>query len=107
MLRHFLNSIFLIVSPFIISLNGQNLLSNSSFETYSACPFYVSQLSFANGWYSPTDGTPDYFNSCADPVTFMNVPDNQFGNQSAFEGNAYAGFYAAYNATISVPPMDD
>jgi hypothetical protein len=38
----------------------------------------------------PPGGSPDYFNQCA-PPQYVGVPDNIFGHQNAYDGNAYAG----------------
>lgn len=78
-----------------------NLIQNGSFETYSLCPTQLSntsqQLALATGWIVPTSGTPDYFNSCANQSTNIDVPSNTYGNQLPKTGNAYAGFYAYTN----------
>ena len=82
------------LSAFIISilcLNlmvGQNLVPNPSFETYTACPSTTNQVPFASPWFSPSSGSPDYFNSCT-TSSFCDVPNNFFGVQNARTGNAY------------------
>ena len=77
------------------SLNAQNLVPNSSFEEYDACPRNYNQLKQAIPWFRPTEGTSDYFNACD---TFhigsqinAGVPKNFFGYQEAHSGQAYAG----------------
>lgn len=69
---------------------SQELVSNGSFELKSYCPgnFNQQSLTTVNGWWQPSDGTPDYFNSCSDKV---GVPNNVFGKQDAKDGNAYVG----------------
>lgn len=69
---------------------AQNLVPNPSFEDTVACPISVDQVSDAIGW-SSYKSTPDYFNSCA--ATIATVPNNQFGYQQPYSGNAYCGFY--------------
>ena len=86
---------------------AQNLVPNFDFESYSTCPNYVSQIAFVQPWSMPTEGTSDYFNSCADNMTFVSVPYNQFGNQLAHSGNGYAGFYAFYNGITPVTVVPD
>lgn len=45
------------------------------------------------GWYAPTAGTSDYFNSCNGSMN--NVPNNWIGNNIySYEGNGYCGFLA-------------
>lgn len=45
----------------------------------------------AMGWFSPTEGTPDLFNSCASVASNCGVPLNATGFQEASDGNGYAG----------------
>lgn len=74
-----------------------NLVPNPSFEDTVACPTFLTQIDRATGWMS-FSYTPDYFNACASsnvPVS-VSVPHNIWGDQTAYTGNAYAGF-AAYS----------
>lgn len=76
-----------------------NLVPNGSFEEYDTCPDNCSlpdnmQINHCAGWYSPTAATSDYFNSCADNMTGVNVPNNGIGFQYANSGNGYCGFLA-------------
>lgn len=68
---------------------SQNLVPNPSFEEYDSCPQFLDDF-FVKDWYSPSFGTPDYFNSCSSQL--MSVPQNQLGMQHAYHGNGYAGF---------------
>lgn len=78
---------------FSFGLQAQtNLVPNPSFEDTLACPITSDEIYDAIGWSSPTSGTPDYFNSCHTSPNDAGVPDNFFGNQMPFQGNAYAGF---------------
>ncbi|WP_420149927.1 gliding motility-associated C-terminal domain-containing protein [Spirosoma sp.] len=43
---------------------GQNLIPNSSFETYRTCPYQDNLLSEAAPWYNPTRATPDFYHQC-------------------------------------------
>jgi len=45
-------------------------------------------------------GSPDYFNKCFDSGT-VGVPVNGFGNQSPYDGDAYAGFQARFGPATS------
>ncbi len=87
---------------------GQNLVVNGYFESYTICPNYVSQVDRATGWIQPTDATPDYLNSCLGVPFSVSVPDNQFGIQAAKSGNGYAGLYAFFSFGIftTVPDED-
>jgi gliding motility-associated-like protein len=90
-----------------LTLNGYYLLAqtnfirNGGFETFSVCPSQLSnstqQVTLATGWLVPSSGTPDYFNSCADPSTPVAVPLNAYGYQLPNSGNGYVGLYAYTN----------
>jgi OmpA-OmpF porin, OOP family len=72
--------------------SAQNLVPNASFEEYSNCPkdYIVSyRKELVPGWFMPTGGTADYFNSCA--KVQVGVPKNFMGNCPAKDGKAYAG----------------
>lgn len=77
---------------FVTSINAQNLVQNPSFETYSNCPGDLEQINRATYWNRPanTTGTPDYFNTCA-TLSQVRVPNNGFGSQDSYNGNAYVG----------------
>ncbi len=68
-----------------------NLVNNSSAEQFKTCSFGGGLISNVNFWYSPTGGTPDYFNSCLTQTVYQ-VPTNFFGSQNPRTGNAYMGF---------------
>jgi len=83
--------------------NSQNLVPNWSFEDTSSCPDNIGQIDRAIGWSSYAV-TPDYFNSCANPSSIINlyVPRNIFDFQYAKSGSAYAGFCAFNNIASNV-----
>jgi hypothetical protein len=68
---------------------AQNLVPNPSFEIHSGCPQFLGDLDLATGWTSFRE-SPDYYNACA-PATGLGVPQNLFGHQAAFDGDAYIG----------------
>lgn len=74
----------------LVPAMAQNIVPNSNFKLKSACPGAPGELAQAIGWYQPTVGTPDYFNSCN--TTGEGVPNNIFGDQTNHAGS-YAGFY--------------
>lgn len=74
---------------------GQNLLQNGNFEDYSSCPSIFGQLNFASPWYNPTTNSPDYFNECS-TGSWVDVPQNFWGNQLARSGSGYVGVAAYY-----------
>jgi len=69
-----------------------NLVPNPGFESYTSCPTSYGQSYIAAPWDTPNTGTSDYLNACA-PVSFpsLNVPNNQLGFQSAYDGVGYGG----------------
>lgn len=78
------------------NLIAQNLVPNGSFEQYKDCPHSYTELGETfdiEEWYSPTRGTPDYFNKCS--KFNVNVPNNFMGYMYAKTGNAYVGLLLA------------
>ena len=73
---------------FLFKGYGQNLVPNPSFELYDTCPFSAFQISFSQGWYSPTTGIAAYINQCS--VNGEGVPLNYWSFQYARTGVAYA-----------------
>ena len=77
------------------SLKAQeNLVPNGSFEEYWECPtandLNDGQLEKCKYWWKPTFGTSDYFNRCHTFGT-VDVPDNFWGHQEPYHGDAYVG----------------
>ena len=72
-----------------------NLVPNGSFEEYDTCPGDVGQITYAKYWYSPTLGSPDYFNMCTTSqcpnYVDIGVPNNRYGYQYPRTGFGYAG----------------
>lgn len=81
---------------------AQNIISNSNFGTYSACPTSGGQMSYCPGWYQATAGTSDYLNSCVSSGGAVDVPQNMAGYQASPSG-AYAGFFTYCGQTIVAP----
>ena len=87
---------------------AQNLVNNPSFEQQLSCPTGLDNIGNVAGtgdagfWFSPTDGSPDYFNACVTNNTTAGVPSNFYGSQAAFNNSegAYSGFLAYDNETI-------
>lgn len=72
---------------------GQNLVPNGSFETYSVCVTDLDQLNRATPWVKPAQGTSDFFNACWTSGPLMaDVPTNTCGFQNANTGSGYGGF---------------
>lgn len=91
---------FIILLETFNSLHAQNLIYNGDFELYDTCPSSMSspsdlQIERCLGWYSPTLGTSDYYNSCA--TSMVSIPNNAVGYQVPLSGNAYLGLIPLYN----------
>jgi len=86
---------FLVTAIFycgLLTSFAQNLVMNPSFEDFVQCPTeYGSFQEDVIFWTCPTNGSTDYFNDCSKE---MSVHKNFAGGQHAFDGKAYAGFYA-------------
>ena len=95
MARNPLFKIFAMLT-FTSILSAQNMVSNPSFEQYSSCPTTQGTLQALNWAVTPNSSlsSPDYFNTCANPGNNSQcIPINICGNQTAYEGNAYAGIF--------------
>ncbi|MBL0126044.1 MAG: hypothetical protein IPP83_01025 [Flavobacteriales bacterium] len=79
--------------------SAQNLVPNPSFELLDTCPYTVGfqEGDRPQGWFSWYN-SPEYFHSCAGALqnidTLVDVPQNGWTFQYAWEGNAYVGIYA-------------
>lgn len=84
--------LFFIFFLFSFSKAQTNLVPNSSFEIDTNCNGNL--ISFAPPWNSPTNGTPDLYNTCGTSINGA-LPTNLFGFQNTHSGNGYigAGFY--------------
>jgi hypothetical protein len=69
------------------SVQGQNLVPNPSFETYTTCPTAAGQAYYATPWTAPTTNDADYFNVCSSTI---GIPHNGMYPRT---GNAMAGFW--------------
>lgn len=78
-----------------IQLFSQNMVENNSFENFMFCPKSYSHYKKSLekclvNWYSPTKGTPDYYNSCN--KYGVGVPKNSIGYSEPKSGQGYVGF---------------
>jgi len=81
-----------------VDTNPVNLVFNGSFEENRFCPKRVDAVGIlinVDGWYQPTRGSADYFNSCGSRE--CGVPDNKLGHQMPHEGEGYCGIYCSKN----------
>jgi hypothetical protein len=66
---------------------AQNLVPNSSFETYTTCPTGGSQIYDAVPWTGPTTNSVEYYNVCSSTYT---IP---FNGMYPHMGNGMAGLW--------------
>lgn len=78
---------------------SQNFVPNGSFESYPLCPQSRNDGRRCYSWDAPTYGTSDYFNTCANAASNVDVPSNFAGSQTPRSGNAMSGLYASQNFT--------
>jgi len=95
----------------------QNLIPNPSFEEYWSCPIEnelgQGEFNKCKHWWYPHPahiGTPDYFNRCNNNVappnySIVGVPNNFWGYQEAFDGDAYVGIGLLNVMAISKIPI--
>src|SRR5689334_15478675 len=92
--KNFLFFALLILTPLL--MKAQNLIVNGNFEIHpSPCiwPWNQDINELSPPWFSPNNGSPDYFNRCySNPCSFR-VPDNFFGfmETATFGSDGYAG----------------
>lgn len=82
---------FLTVLIFTKQGLAQNLVTNGSFESCSACPIGPAQFGTVTGW-TAYFSSPDYFNPCTTAPS-VGVPTNNYGYQYAASGQSYAGIF--------------
>lgn len=87
-----INSIICIfLTGMVLPINGQNLVSNGSFELLTNCPDDLSQIVKAVNWFQPSLGTPDLIAACTTNM-FIGTPKNFVGIQKPKDGQNYAHF---------------
>ncbi len=91
---HILKTLFLIPMLSASFAFGQNLVRNCELEQNNGCPTYHGQISRCRFWVSPGEGTTDYLHVCNNGN--YSVPINQWGNQEARSGVAYAHIISYY-----------
>lgn len=88
-LKKILNTLLLISSTSVV-FTQENLIPNHSFEDADSCNSFL-HFSIVHNWFSPTEGTPDIFNSCMELEDSYSVPTNRVGYQAPQDGHAYIG----------------
>ncbi|PCI95219.1 MAG: hypothetical protein COB15_12340, partial [Flavobacteriales bacterium] len=66
--------------------------SNLNFSEIEETPKKLSKIKLAKGWNNPNRGTADLYSKEGNQIT--GIPNNQVGNQEAFNGSSYVGIVA-------------
>lgn len=82
--------IIIFLLGFALKTPGQNLITNGSFEQITDCFYNVPCVIVkATGWYTPSDNSPDIFNSICN--NGLHQPDVGWGFQHPHSGEGFAG----------------
>ena len=81
-----------------LSLTGQNLVFNPSFEEVAACPPSYNLLG-PSGWVRSNSSTPDFYHSCSTLPEFS-VPYNWNGYSPPHSGHGYMGIIVLSDASF-------
>lgn len=82
-------TILLTLFAFTISAQS-NLVPNPGFENFNQCPINQNDYAAMQNWYSVLQTSADFYNACSN-YPDGGVPQNFLGNQTAHQGNGYAG----------------
>ena len=92
---------------------GQNLVTNPSFETTSACPLGPGQFNLATGWTdanasADSCSSPDLIAGCSWQIGGVNSPNMLMGYQPSRTGTHHAGLilYEAFPLFTTCIPDD-
>lgn len=73
-----------------------NFIPNPGFEAHHEIPTARAQFNYCGGWLV-TSNTPDYYHRKGGRA--VRIPSNEFGEQEAHGGDAYAGVFAQVRRT--------
>lgn len=79
-----------------------SIIPNPSFESYTVCPTYISQLNNSSQWQQATIPTTDYFNSCG---YLNNAGMTPFPDGNAAVGTFFAKGWQEYLGACLTTPM--
>lgn len=87
---------FMLCAPLANAQEGENMVPNGSFESIGKKPKRLGSIESATGWVSPTGVRSDLFVDTK--LEEISVPDNEYGRETAHEGENYAGIVGfSYN----------
>ena len=114
MKKHLLSSLLILISCCcgIITVSGQNLVLNPSFENTSSCPTGISEFYLATNWSSTNTGadtcsSPDLYATCANTFGGVNVPNCLLGYQQPRTGTHFAGIILGDGIPGCIPTGDN
>jgi OmpA-OmpF porin, OOP family len=79
------------------------MVNNPSFENYTSCPSGSGELNAINWQVTANSGlsSPDYFNTCVPSTnSYVRIPNNLYGSQIPYDGNAYTGIFCYGNNSM-------
>jgi CHU_C Type IX secretion signal domain len=95
-------TITLIIQSLHLMAQPANLVPNGGFEVHTHCPDGLSGIQIVGApaqgvmhWFKPTNGTPDYFNTCSNNK-YSDLPTNLIGHTEPKDGQACAGIALLY-----------
>lgn len=91
-----LSLLFIFLNLLCNSQTFQNLVPNGSFESYSICPSFDSEIYQAVPWTGPIGNSTDYYNACSNVVNvphYAGISSVYPYNLNAKHGQAYAGLF--------------
>lgn len=81
----------ILLTLFVFTVSAQpNLVLNPGFENFNQCPVNQNDYAAMQSWYSVLTTSADFYNACSN-YPDAGVPQNFLGNQTAHQGNGYAG----------------
>ena len=89
-----------------IVTTNTSIISNHSFEDYTQCPDYPSQMLFVNSWQHFHNATSDYFNC---NYAFLGISEaglDNYPHGTGIVGSIITPDYREYPATILNQPMN-
>ncbi|HIA37604.1 MAG TPA: lamin tail domain-containing protein, partial [Flavobacteriales bacterium] len=92
-----MNKLITVFLVFIcLHVEGQNLVPNNGFDTYTFCPSSGAQDTLTPPWFGVNNhgGSPDYMNACF--VGNQGVPSNLYGYQTPVSDSGYYGLITYY-----------
>jgi len=93
-LRRMKTTVLIALTLLSLQCVSQNLVRNCEFTLHEGCPSSHGQFDNALHWFTPGEGTTDFCHTCG--ASNVNVPNNQWGSQEAYNGEGYGHIICYY-----------